>query len=302
MTLPEGDWSPIEADASTRTYFKGYYRGMEALLADFGNDNDGRNRFLHVTRLFESHGLRVPRIYFVPDTASYLVIEWIRGSRLSALKWSKDFEAELLITAAKVAKIEDWGNGPALLSLDRARLSFELIFFNLHFVGGFLNAKTPAALLKGFEALAEAVGTFPYALAHRDLHSDNVMVEENGAMVLIDFQDALMAPRCYDAASLAVDAYREQDPAIRERFMAGWCHSSGATAREFRMTALQRALKALGTFGYQATRRKKARYLAFIPPTAAHALALLNTAPEPLEGLRSLLEGALHAAGPTRPG
>jgi aminoglycoside/choline kinase family phosphotransferase len=44
----------------------------------------------------------------------------------------------------------------------------------------------------------------------------------------------------------------------------------GAFARRFDLAALQRNVKAIGTFGNQAHNRAKRIYLRFIPPTVAH--------------------------------
>lgn len=292
MAFPPGEWVPVATDASARRYYSGIYKGKKTLLADFRADLDGRARFVHVAGLFARHGLYVPEILDCPEGESHLLQEWVEGWPLAKVKWSRRFESPLLDTALKIGRIESWGEGPEMLELDEARMAFELSFFRLHFMEGFLNIPVPADLAPALSALVRQIGTFPLKLAHRDFHSENVIATEDRRLVLVDFQDALMAPRCYDAASLAVDAYRTQDRRIAERFVAGWMDRCEGTAEEFRMTALQRALKALGTFGYQVTRQKKARYLKFIRPTAVHALTLLDAAPLSLECLRPVLTQA----------
>ena len=289
MAIPPGEWVPVATDASARRYFQGTYKGKKSLLADFRADLDGRARFVHVASLFCRHGLYVPEIIECPEGESYLIQEWIEGWPLAKVKWSRRLEDPLLDTASKIGDIESWGEGPEILELDEARMAFELSFFRLHFMEDFLNTPVPAELPQALSALVEQIGTFPLKLAHRDFHSENVIATGDKRLVLVDFQDALMAPRCYDAASLAVDAYRLQDRRIAERFMTGWLERSEATAEEFRMTALQRALKALGTFGYQVTRQKKVRFLKFIRPTATQALSLLDAAPVSLGCLRPVL-------------
>jgi hypothetical protein len=59
--------------------------------------------------------------------------------------------------------------------------------------------------------------------------------------------------------------------------------------------ALQRALKALGTFGYQVTRLKRIRFLAYVAPTCRNALDLLG-AWEGLEDLAPVLRKGLALA------
>ena len=102
-----------------------------------------------------------------------------------------------------------------------------------------------------------------------------------------------MGPSCYDVASLAVEAYRRADGARYGAIKERWMIQDPASRPFFDAVALQRALKALGTFGYQVTRRKKARYLAAMGPSAAHAIRLLPAGPEGLKSLRPALEAVL---------
>lgn len=291
MSLPPGDWIPLAADASTRRYWRGTVDGRPVLLADFGGDEDGLRRFIHVRDLFARHSLQVPEILGAPPGGTFLLQEFVSGWPLSKGRWAPGFTSALLDDAARIGAIKDWGEGPELLELDEARLRFELAFFRLHCIEGFLNLPAPGDLAGALDALAEQVAAYPAALAHRDFHSENLLREKgSGRLMIVDFQDALMAPRAYDAVSLAVDPYRDQSPAIRDAFLPGWLERTGGSSEEFRVTALQRALKALGTFGYQVTRRKRARYVRFLKPQARHALALLDAAPRPLEFVRAALQ------------
>lgn len=104
------------------------------------------------------------------------------------------------------------------------------------------------------DALAAFAAEGPQALAHRDLHCRNVLLHE-GEIVLIDHQDMRRGPLFYDLASLQTDAYLEHSQPVRERLenevlwlgeAAGLDRSD--TLRQWRRTALQRVIKALGTF------------------------------------------------------
>ena len=74
-----------------------------------------------------------------------------------------------------------------------------------------------------------------------------------------------MGPDTYDLASLLRDAYVELDAAevdgllTHYRTVAG-VRDGGALRRRFVRTTVQRALKALGTFGFQITVRGNSRY------------------------------------------
>ncbi|MEW5764463.1 MAG: phosphotransferase [Acidobacteriota bacterium] len=285
-------WTPVAADASARRYFKGEGAGGPVLRAEYGEDRDGLNRYVFLTRLFQSRGIRVPALYEARPEEGVCIVEWIEGEPLSRGRWNPEWESRLVDLALSVAAVPPWEGEPDLLALDADRLRFELRFFALHFLEGLLNRPRDPALAAALDGLAEEVASFPRALAHRDFHSENVLASRSGEWVLIDFQDALLAPRCYDAASLACDAYRHPDPAIGRRIEAAWIERTGHPSEEFRRTELQRCLKALGTFGYQVTRRRKVRYLLPARRTAARADHLLRSAPAPLPGLAEALQEA----------
>ena len=101
-------------------------------------------------------------------------------------------------------------------------------------------------------------------------------------LYIIDFQDARMGPDTYDLVSLLRDSYmdfseREVDELIAF-FLAlrgvGAGKGAGAEAgifrRRFDLMALQRNLKALGTFGFQTTTRGNPVYIQYIPRTLAY--------------------------------
>jgi aminoglycoside/choline kinase family phosphotransferase len=124
-------------------------------------------------------------------------------------------------------------------------------------------------------------------LAHRDYHSRNVMVlpgpaaEGHRNLRVLDFQDARMGNVFYDLASLFMDSYAVLPEEAVDRLCYAWRHAASAELRRaagdpgaFRelvdLSALQRNVKAIGTFGNQAHARGKRFYLRFIPPTVAH--------------------------------
>jgi N-acetylmuramate 1-kinase len=292
VSYPTGDWTPLAVDASSRKYFKGTWEGQPALLADFGEDADGLARFVAVRGLFAGAAVTVPAIFHAEPGQGWVVQEHVKGWPLSKARWTTGVQDRLSDIADRIAAVTSWPEGPELLELDASRLRFELAFFKLHFVEGYMNAGSAPELAEALDALADEVASYPRAMAHRDFHSENVLGTSGEGLVVIDFQDALLAPRAYDMASLAVDPYRSQDPRVAEHFRRTWLTRSGAQPEEFDRTALQRALKALGTFGYQVTRRKRARYMRFVAPQARRAQELLAAAPSSLACLGTLLSEA----------
>jgi aminoglycoside/choline kinase family phosphotransferase len=94
-----------------------------------------------------------------------------------------------------------------------------------------------------------------------------------GRLYVIDFQDARMGPDTYDLVSLLRDSYVDLPEQTVSELIAyflalkGQTESEAAFADRFDLMALQRNLKALGTFGYQTTARRNPVYIQYIPRT-----------------------------------
>ncbi len=169
--------------------------------------------------------------------------------------------------------------------LDAARFRRELRFFATHFLGGHAGARLPPAAARELDALLEALAAEaadgPEALCHRDFHSRNLIARprrgEDAASRLgvIDHQDSLLGPRTYDLMSLVRDPYVARasgmpfdERELSARFGEAVGLSPGEpTAAECDLVALQRNLKALGTYGFQVSRRRNEVYRRFIAPT-----------------------------------
>jgi aminoglycoside/choline kinase family phosphotransferase len=101
----------------------------------------------------------------------------------------------------------------------------------------------------------------------------------NASLYIIDFQDARMGPDTYDLASLLRDSYMDIADRELNELIAYFLALKGITApadietfrRRFDVMALQRNLKALGTFGYQTMTRRNPVYIQYIPRTLKYA-------------------------------
>jgi len=120
------------------------------------------------------------------------------------------------------------------------------------------------------------------------------------SLYIIDFQDARLGPDTYDLASLLRDSYvditdRELDELIAYFLALKQNDGTAPDAIEFRrrfdVMALQRNLKALGTFGYQTITRQNPVYIQYMPRTLRYARTNLAKYPR-FARLRELL--AVH--------
>ena len=109
------------------------------------------------------------------------------------------------------------------------------------------------------------------------------MVREDGSLAMVDIQDSRWGPDSYDLASLLRDAYVAIDEAWIDPLVAEYRAALGSrpSPAEFRsrfdIVSAQRMIKALGTFGYQVTQRRVARFGDGIPPTLERLRRLLPT-------------------------
>jgi aminoglycoside/choline kinase family phosphotransferase len=106
-----------------------------------------------------------------------------------------------------------------------------------------------------------------------------------GRLYIIDFQDTRMGPDTYDLVSLLRDSYvdfteQQVDELIAFflalRGVAGAAPDASEFSRRFDLMALQRNLKALGTFGFQTAARANPVYIQYIPRTLTYARATMD--------------------------
>jgi N-acetylmuramate 1-kinase len=168
------------------------------------------------------------------------------------------------------------GYVPYGIAFDIEKLGWELDFFIRHFIesyrGVVIAPAVLAAIREEFAAILEELAGEPRVLCHRDYHSRNLMLHLE-RLYIIDFQDARMGPETYDLVSLLRDAYVDLAEESIDDLIAYYLALQGRPfgEREFRtrfdLMALQRNLKALGTFGFQTTARRNPVYIQYIPRT-----------------------------------
>jgi aminoglycoside/choline kinase family phosphotransferase len=157
---------------------------------------------------------------------------------------------------------------------------WELDFFAKHFLHAYrgvaLSPTECEALHEEFLAIAHELAGEPRVLCHRDYHSRNLMLTGD-RLVMIDFQDARMGPDTYDLASLLRDSYVDISNETLDDLIAYFLALQGRPndgpefRRRFDLMALQRNLKALGTFGYQTTARENPVYIQYMARTLRYA-------------------------------
>jgi len=113
-------------------------------------------------------------------------------------------------------------------------------------------------------------------ICHRDFHCRNIKIKDN-SIRLIDFQDARMGCRYYDLASLLYDPYAGLTENFKNKLFTYYHDQTGEKedTRAYQAQAIQRLLKALGTYIHQTHEKKKTSHAGFIIPTLQKLEGLL---------------------------
>ena len=300
---------PLTGDASDRRYFRVLITdGPSIVLSLYSAPFDfSKMSFVNVARLLERMPVPIPTLIGHADDIGLLALEDLGDVTLQAhLGAASGAEHAALYreAVALIATLQKRGAElaspdyiPYTVAFDVEKLTWELDFFIKHFVEAYRGVVIgPAArdeLGREFAVLIEELASEPRVLCHRDYHSRNLMLH-HGKLYIIDFQDARMGPDTYDLVSLLRDSYVDLPEQTVDDLIAYFLAVKGETAeagrfrKRFDMMALQRNLKALGTFGYQTTARRNPVYIQYIPRTLRYVRNNLEHLPR-FARLRELL-------------
>jgi aminoglycoside/choline kinase family phosphotransferase len=300
---------PLTGDASDRRYFRILPRqGDSFVLAVYAAPFEfAALPFVNVHSLFDAMPVPVPHILGHADDLGVLALEDLGDVTLQAHLGTAPPAAHAALYRDAVTFIDTLQRRgrelasskylPYGVAFDVEKLTWELEFFTKHFLEAYRGAGlTPAsreALRAEFAAIINELAAEPRVLCHRDYHSRNLMLHD-GRLCIIDFQDARLGPDTYDLVSLLRDSYLDLPGQTVDELIAYYLALGGRTAgqaefrRRFDLMALQRNLKALGTFGYQTIARKNPVYIQYIPRTLKYARENLFKYPR-FDRLRDLL-------------
>jgi N-acetylmuramate 1-kinase len=304
---------PLTGDASDRRYFRVLLRdAAPQVLAVYPAAIEfGKLPFVNVAKLFSAMPVPVPGIVDYSDELGIIALQDLGDVTLQAhLGAASPQQHEALYRQAvsfidtlqrRGAELASAKYVPYSIAFDVEKLSWELQFFTKHFLEAYRGAQLTAAqreaLAAEYSSIVEELAAEPRVLCHRDYHSRNLMLHE-GSLYIIDFQDARLGPDTYDLVSLLRDSYVDFTEALVDSLIAFFLalrdgrlttrSNPGEFRRRFDLMALQRNLKALGTFGFQTTARQNTVYIQYIPRTLKFARGNLVAYPR-FARLRELL-------------
>jgi aminoglycoside/choline kinase family phosphotransferase len=300
---------PLTPDASDRRYFRILLprQGSIVLSLYSGAFDVTTLPFVNVATLMAKMPVPIPEVLGHADDLGVLALQDLGDVTLQAHLGAATPEEHAALyrqAVALIATLQKRGEqlaSPEYLpygsSFDVEKLGWELDFFTKHFLEAYrgvtLSDKERGALREEFGVLVHELAAEPRVLCHRDYHSRNLMLHD-GQLYIIDFQDARMGPDTYDLVSLLRDSYVDLPEPIVSDLIAYFLAVKGVAGedldfrRRFDVMALQRNLKALGTFGYQTTARRNPVYIQYIPRTLRYVRDNLDDQPR-FDRLRDLL-------------
>jgi aminoglycoside/choline kinase family phosphotransferase len=251
--------------------------------------------FVAVSRVFERARLPVPSIIASRADGPWLLLEDLGDRRLCDLDITERRPLELaaMELLARLHAIDCSPDElPAQRHFDREWIGFEL---------GLLGEQAPPALReplgRELDQLAHTIAALPRVVSHRDFQSQNLMIDPGGELRLIDFQDALLAPRELDLAAFLFDSYLERSDRERDELAAAyWTHAGGTADPEaLALLVTQRKAKDLSRFT-SLLGRGDTRYADAERSARAALLVAASGLPDALGELADLLHDWLGGA------
>lgn len=260
-------------EASTRRYYTLTFadgKTLVGVLEESATAQSNMPLVQSIQSFLKKGDVSVPEIIFTDVAAGVMLQQDLGDVSLNQALRENHEQAEVLYQQAiahmcRWQRLPDDGTCPAFrLSFDTEKLNWEFNFFIEHTLQGYYGAQlsdaTLAEIREDFLKIAETLAAPQNKVfTHRDYHSRNIMIF-NGKQHIIDFQDARLGLFQYDLCSLLYDAYAPLEKTLRASLIdfafeqAKDIHKQSRSEfnRYLRLSAFQRLVKAMGTFGRQA--------------------------------------------------
>ena len=259
---------PLEAHGLTGDAgFRRYYRlntEPSLIAVDSPPTKENNPAYVNISMALQSGGLRTPVIHAVDFARGYLLLEDFGDQLLQPLLNDKTVAELYDLAETGLLELQLLPDNKALFPrYDAQLLGDEMALFKQWFVAELLGIELQpeenTMLDSLFAQLIQSAEEQPQTLVHRDYHSRNLMLLEDGSLGVIDFQDAIVGPITYDLVSLLKDCYlRLPAEQVTERALGfKRCLEQRGTLNVvsdkkflhwFDLVGLQRHIKVLGIF------------------------------------------------------
>ncbi len=284
----------ITGDASFRRYFRVNTSDQSYIVMDSDPDKLDNTPYIELNKVFSQHGFKLPKILQADEKQGFFLLSDLGNTHLADLLGDEDrtlHYKHLIKLSAQWAQIP-----PAqyMKVFDGEFLQFELSIFRDwlvdNFIGEQLSADEQQMWQQACELLVNNALEQPIVTVHRDFHSRNIM-RTGQQWAIIDYQDAVQGPVCYDLVSLLRDCYFKL-PEQELDYLLHYAYdefsdqqllqdtSFAMFKRWFDLTGVQRHLKAAGIFCRLKLRDGKSGYLNNVLPTLTYISNVSKEYPE----------------------
>lgn len=279
--------SVVSGDASFRRYFRLTGADSSWICVDAPPEKEDNPKFIAIARSWSEQGVHVPAVLSEDIDQGFMLLEDFGDQLLwPALHDGAYHERVLSLykqSIDELIRIQKL-NADELPEYDGALLRQEVSLFSDWLcerqVSLSLSADEHRLIADVTDILVDSALAQPQVVVHRDYHSRNLMLCSDGALGVIDFQDAVRGAVTYDLVSLLRDCYVRWPHEIVDELTAYYHEKASlagvldmpfdAFSRAFDLMGMQRHLKAAGIFARLNIRDGKAGYLADIPNTCVY--------------------------------
>lgn len=305
---------PVAGDASFRRYYRLLGCAPTRIAVHAPPDTERNLEYVRVATLLRAAGVHAPEILACDMEQGYLLISDFGDQVLLGALDAENVDAlyrVALDTLLRIQHARTGAEGWTLPPYSRELLLQEMELFPTWHLARLLGIEPGPGerglLDRTFEQLIASAREQPQVFVHRDYHSRNLMLLDDGGLGVIDFQDAVVGPITYDPVSLLRDCYVAW-PAPR---VAEWASGYAARAvqaglmapvpaerflRWFDWMGLQRHIKVLGIFARLWLRDGKQGYLNDLPLVIHYTLEVSEAYTELSEFAGWFRERVLPAA------
>jgi len=301
----------LHGDASNRIYYRIFtpntsfilmerpQSSLESPSEEISKDPEDIKEysFLNMQKYLEKERIRVPKIFSVSDSEDLILLEDC-GDETLEKKIKQEPSEKISLYQRAINCLIQWQNlkppedSTACIGWRR---TFDADLYQWefeHFLEWGLEKGLKANLPKGekktlrsfFQDVIQELLELKKCLCHRDFQSRNLLMNQ-GELVLLDFQDALVAPCQYDLVALLRDSYIQLSKEELSQLQDYFLEQSGISAKKeflrgFHLQTVQRKLKDAGRFHYIHLYKGNANFLENVPSSYRYVNQALRHLPE----------------------
>jgi len=272
--INESELTWLPSDASSRRYAR-IKKGNNSYIFMDSPLTEKPKEFYQITQLLRKNKLPAPKIFAKDLKHGYMLLEDFGIEKLSDFvknNPSLDSYFDAIDLLVRVQKIPS----EAISTLPRqtsqqwiASMNVFLNYFFPYVVGKELSEKAKNDFYSLWEKLAQKIKALPTSICLGDYHLDNLMRKKDGAIALLDYQDAFIGPIFYDLVALIEN---ERDPlssAKAQKVLNHYLELRPELNQErytdlFPVIAAQWHTRVIGVFVRMCVRMKKQKYLRFL--------------------------------------